>query len=210
MRIIAGLQESKTVENPMMGFIEQERTRTREQQARLKNEKKNVIGNFTLFEEKISRLKEMIGVVEQLFADANAKEFINGLYESRYSKLQQFADVVINDDMPVALEFLEQHYYSIKTEIDKISALNERLHESSCPIYFVANALISNDQQHNITIPVFKYQTLEEKIADEIPYGAELVQVSDSITLIKHSGKRFYTRLTEQQLHLLEKKGFII
>lgn len=210
MQILSGLKESKTVDNPLPKLMEAERQQILREKQRIIDEQKTVITHFSLFQEKMERYQEMIGTVTGLFSDKNKKEFISGLYESKYNHLQRFADVVINDNLSVVMEYLDNHYYNIKGDLDKIVRLNESINESNSPTFFVSRTLISYDPEHNINVPVFKYQTLEEKVSSEIPYGAELVLISENLVVVRHSGKKYYTRITGNQIAILEKKGFII
>lgn len=210
MRIIAGLQESKTVENPLPKLMESERQQILREKQRIIDEQKTVTTHFNVFQEKMERYQEMIATVSKLFEEKNSKEFINGLYESKYTQIQKFADVVINDSMATTMNYLDKNYYVIKNELDRIVRLNEAIEENNAPTYFVAEALVTHDPKHNLNIPVFKYQTLEEKVASEIPYGAEIICISENLTIVRHSGKKYYTRLTTEQVKSLEKAGFLI
>lgn len=210
MRILAGLKESKTVENPLPKLMEAERQQILVERQRIIDEQKTVITHFNLFQEKMERYQEMIETVNKLFADKNKKEFIGGLYESKYNHLQKFADVVINDKLSIVMEYLDNHYYAIKGDLDRIVRLNEAIDENNAKTFFVSQTLISHDKDHGINIPVFKYQTLEEKVSSEIPYGAEIILISENLTIVRHSGKKYYTRLTSDQIKHLEKKGYLI
>jgi hypothetical protein len=210
MRIVAGLQEAKTVENPLPKLLEAEKQQILRERQRIIDEQKTVTTHFTIFQERMERYQEMIQTVSALFTPENTKEFVGGLYESKYAQLQKFADVVINDDLSTAMSYLDENYYVIKTELDRIGRLNEAIEESNAPTYFVAEPLVTYDSEHNLNIPVFKYQTLEEKVASEIPYGAEIIQLSENLSIVRHSGKKYYSRFTTEQLTMLEKKGFLI
>lgn len=210
MRIIAGLQESKIVENPLPKILAEEKRQILREKQRIIDEQKTVITHFDLFKERMERYQEMISMVSRLFEENNSREFIGGLYESKYSQLQKFADIVINDSMSVTIQYLDDNYYAIKNDLDRITRLNESIDENNSPTYFVAESLISHDVIHNINIPVFKYQTLEEKVSSEIPYGAEIIHISENLTIVRHSGKKYYTRFTFDQIKTLENKGFLI
>lgn len=209
-RIIAGLQESMNVENPLPKLIESERKKALTERQRIINEQKTVLTHFDVFKEKMERFQSMVSVVSTLLENKHSKEFIGGLVESKYGQLQKFADVIINDDFAVSMTYLEEHYYSIKEELDKIQLINETDDEEGAPNFFVSEPLITNDPSHKLNVPVFKLRTLEEKVSNEIPYGSELIHVSENLTIVRHSGKKFYTRFTSDQIELLEKKGFLI
>ena len=210
MRILAGLKESKSVDDPLPRLMEAERQQILRERQRIIDEKKTVVTHFSLFQEKMERYQEMITTVNKLFEERNRKEFVGGLYESKYNHLQRFADVVINDSISTVMSYLDDHYYVIKGELDRINRLNEAIEENNAPTFFVSKVLFSHDDAHGFNIPVFKYQTLEEKVSSEIPYGAEIILISENLTMVRHSGKKFYTRLTSTQISLLEKKGFLI
>lgn len=210
MKILAGLKESKTVENPLPKLMEAERQQILREKQRIIDEQKTVITHFDIFQQKMEKYQDMIATVNKLFEEKNRKEFVGGLYESKYNHLQRFADVVINDSLSTVMEYLDDHYYAIKGDLDRITRLNEAIEENNAPTFFVSKLLVSHDREHGFHIPVFKYQTLEEKISNEIPYGAEIILISENLTIVRHSGKKFYTRFTKQQIDVLEKKGFLI
>ncbi len=210
MRILAGLKESKTVENPLPQLMEAERQQILREKQRIIDEQKTVVTHFSIFQEKMEKYQEMITTVNTLFEEKNRKEFIGGLYETKYNHLQRFADVVINDSLSTMMDYLDDHYYAIKGDLDRITRLNEAIEENNSPTFFVSQTLFSHDDAHGFNIPVFKYQTLEEKVASEIPYGAEIILISETLTVVRHSGKKYYTRLTTSQVEQLEKKGFLI
>lgn len=210
MRIVAGLQESKIVENPLPKIMEYERQKILREKQRIIDEQKTVISHFDLFKEKMEKYQEMISTVSKILDEKNSKEFINGLYESKYTQLQKFADIVINDSMSDTMQYLDDNYYILKDELSKISKLNEIIDTNNYPTFFVAETLFTHDKKHGLNIPVFKYQTLEEKVSNEIPYGAEIIYLSEDLTVIRHSGKKYYTRFTKDQIDELESKGFLI
>ena len=210
MKILAGLQTSKHVENPLPKIIESEQHQYLVEKQRLENEQKTVFGHFNIFEKKLLRYEEMLKNINVLFEEKNKKYFLSTLTESKNKLLQTFGDIVINDDIDVAMKYMFENYYSLKDEIEKIVKVNEKINETDAPTYFVSQPLITHDSMHNVVISVFKHQTLQEKISNEIPYGAEIVYISESLTLVKHSGKKFYCRLSKDNINLLEKKGFLI
>lgn len=210
MKILAGLRESKSVDNPLPRLLEAERQQILKEKQRVIDEQKTVVTHLDLFQEKMEKYQEMIKTVNRLFIDKNKKEFVSGLYESKYSRLQRFADIVVNDSLSTIMTYLEDNYYSIKEDLDKIIRLNESIDENNAKTFFASQTLTSHDPNHSINICLFKYRTLEEKVSSEIPYGSEIMLISENLTLVRHSGKKYYTRLTENQIATLEKKGFLI
>lgn len=210
MRILAGLKESKTIENPLPKLLEAEHQQILREKQRIIDEQKTVVTHFSIFQEKIERYKSMIDTVIKLFEEKNRKEFVGGLYESKYNRLQKFADVVINDNITTVMCYLDEHYYAIKGDIDRIIRLNDTIEENNAPTFFVANTLFANDISHGMNIALFKHHTLEEKVANTIEYGSEIIHISENLTIVNQSGKRYYTRLTSDQIKHLEKKGYLI
>lgn len=210
LRILAGLQESKTVDNPLPKLIKEEKQQILREKQRIANEQKTVVSHFSIFEEKMKSYNEMIIKVMKLFEDKNQKEFIDGLFETKYSNLQRFADVVINESMSNAISHLEKNYYTIKEELSKIEYLVESDNEADGKDYFVSDTIFSNDTKHNLHIRLYKQKNLDEKISNEIPYGAQIISLGENLAVVKDSGKKYYTTLSPKQLNELEKKGFLI
>ena len=210
MRLLAGLQESQIVKNPLPQLFEDERLIVLKEKQRIENEHQSVLNNFEKFQQKMEYYKEMIDNVSALFEKKHVTEFMSGLYESKYVCLRQFADIVINDDMKTTIAYMEHHYETINKELSTIIKLTESVDEENGTTYFVVKTLITNDTDHLLNIPVFKYKTLEEKINNEIPYGAEIIYLTENLSIIRSEGRRTYTRLTSSQLSMLETKGFLI
>lgn len=210
MRLFAGLQESKTVVDPLPQLMEDERQQILNEKQRALNEKKSVLSDFDTFQSKIEKYKGMIEVVSSLCEGDIKAEFITGLLESKYSTLQKFADVVINDDFITAMSYLEDNYYFLRESIDRIQKLIETLDEEGAPTYFVAKSLVSQDNDHDLNVFVFKTKTLEEKISSEIEYGSEIIYLSENVSSVRCNGKKYYSKFTASQIEMLEKKGFLI
>lgn len=210
LRIIAGLQESRSIENPLPALIKEHEEQLLREKQRVLDEKKTVVSHFTLFKEKMENYQSMIETVMKLFEDKSQKEFISGLFETKYSNLQRFADIVINESIDSTMKHLEKHYYNIKEELDKINYLVESDNEMNAKDYFVANTIFTDDTKHSLHIRLFKHKDLIEKVSNEIPYGAQIISLGENLAVVKDSGKKYYTTLTPQQLTELEKKGYLI
>ncbi len=210
LKILAGIQSHRNIENPLPKLIFEEQQQQLIETQRIIDSQKTVITHFTTFQEKIEKYASMIELIKSICENDQAKVFVNGLYESKYTTLQQFADIVINDELPTVMIYLEKHYYSIKADIDDINKLSEIINEDNAEIFFVANNIISQDEKHNLTIPMYKHNTLEEKIYREISYGAQITYISENLSIITDSGKKYYTTLSRQHISILENKGFLI
>lgn len=210
LRILAGLQETKSVENALPKLIEEEQTQLLKEKQRIIDEQKTVVTHFNVFKDKMEKYNLMIERVMTLFNDKNQKEFIDGLFETKYSNLQKFADVVINDSLYTMMHHLEKNYYHLKEELEKIEYLVETDNESIGKDYFVSDTIFSKDTKHNLYIRLFKHKDLSEKILNEIPYGSQIISLSENLAVVKASGKKYYTPLSPTQLLELEKKGFLI
>jgi len=209
LRILAGLQETKSVENPLPKLIKEEQTQILKEKQRIIDEQKTVITHFDVFKDKMEKYNLMIERVMTLFNDKNQKEFVDGLFETKYSHLQKFADVVINDSISTSVNHLEKNYYTLKEELEKIEYLVEADNESSGKDYFVSTTIFSKDT-HNLHISLFKQKDLEEKFSNEIPYGSQVISLGENLAVVKDSGKKYYTSLSPNQLIELEEKGFLI
>lgn len=210
MRILAGLQNSKKVENKLPSLIQKEKQKIFDARQRIVNEQKNVLSHFDIFKEKIEKYNNIMFFISKLFESGNIEELKKGLYESKYKKIQTFADIVINDSLSITMGYLENHYDEIKNEIDKIMLLTEKIDEQNGKTFFVAKTLISHDLDHNIKIPIFKDKLLEQKISNEIHYGSEIIYLTEKLSIIKYDGKKFYTKISLNNIDDLEKKGFLI
>lgn len=210
MRIIAGLQESKHVDNPLPMLLEIEKQEKIQQINRDLNSKKNVTTHFETFKENIIKYYEMIESIKTLCENQYSQEFISGLFEARYNAIEKFANIVINENISVVFQYLDEHYNSIKNELEKIKKINEIIDIENAPTYFVTHEIYSDDAPHHLNIKIYKNKTLEEHIDNMIPYGAEIIYISEELTIIRHSGKKFYTRLTKNEINLLEVKKFLI
>jgi len=209
MRVLAGLQETVTVENLLPKLIKEEQQQILREEQRIKDEKKTVVSHFDTFKENMERYQQMIEVVNEMFSEEKTQEFVAGLFGGKYTRLQRFADIVINESFGRAMQHLDQNYYIIKEEVDKINFLMEAVNETDAPSYFVSNALISKDE-HDIRFNVFKNKDLTEKVSSEIEYGTQILSITESVSMIKVNGKKYYTTLTNTQLKTLENKGFLI
>ena len=210
MRIIAGLQESKQVDNPLPMLLEIEKQEKIQQINRDLNSKKNVTTHFETFKENITEYYEMIESIKTLCENQYSQEFISGLFEARYNAIEKFANIVINENISTVFQYLDEHYNSIKNELEKIKKINEIIDIENAPTYFVTHEIYSDDAPHHLNIKIYKNKTLEEHIDNMIPYGAEIIYISEELTIIRHSGKKFYTRLTKNEINLLEVKKFLI
>lgn len=210
LRVLAGLQESLIKEDTLKTFlIEEETSRLKEKQRKM-DEHKTVASNFDIFQQKIEQYKETIALVYTLFNSNNSKEFVNGLFEQKYTYLQRFADIVINESFSTSISYLEQHYYSIKEELNIINHLSEELDESNAETYFVSNKIVSTDTTHNITFRLFKNKNLTEAISNEILYGSQISLISDNFVIVKESGKKRYALLTRTHIKTLLDSGYLI
>lgn len=210
MRLLAGLQESRTVENLLPQLIETERQQVLKEKQRVLDERRSVLRDFDTFQSKIDEYKDMIEVVSLLFEEKNRALFVEGLLESKYSELQKFADMVINDDITVSMSYLEENYQQIKASVDKIQKITTTLNEDAGLTYFVARPLITDEDDHGLNVFVFRNQTLEEKVSNEILYGAKIVFLSEDISVVRYRGNKYYTKFSLSQINMLEKKGFLI
>ena len=210
MRIIAGLQESKQVDNPLPMLLEIEKQEKIQRINRDLNSKKNVTTQFETFKENITKYYEMIESIKTLCENQYSQEFISGLFEARYNAIEKFANIVINENISVVFQYLDEHYNSIKNELEKIKKINEIIDIENAPTYFVTHEIYSDDAPHHLNIKIYKNKTLEEHIDNMIPYGAEIIYISEELTIIRHSGKKFYTKLTKNEINLLEVKKFLI
>jgi len=209
MRLLAGIQKSETRTNPLPQLIKEEQEEIITKRQRIKDEKKTVISHFDIFKENMTKYQTMIEMVNDIFDEKKSKEFVNGLFENKYTRIQKFADIVINESFGKSMEYLDEYYYVIKEEVDKINYLNEEIEESKSQTYFVANLLKSKDT-HDIKFNVFKNKDLTEKVSDEIEYGVQILSIKENISMIKIKGTKYYTTLTKNQLETLENKGFLI
>lgn len=210
LRIIAGLQESKIVENPLPKLIKENEQKKLKEQQRILNEKKTVISNFDLFEEKITKYKDMITLVAKILESEKSKVFLNGLLENKYNSFKKFADIVINDDFSTAVQFLEKNYYFLKEDIEKIDFLVEKIDESKAESYFVSNTLVSKDRNHDITFNLYKNKDLTEKVSTEVEYGSNILLVNDFLSIVKINGKKYYSDLSKSKVDILLKKNYLI
>lgn len=210
IRIMAGLQESKSVDNPLPNLIKEEQEKILRERQRVIDEQKTVVTHFDLFKEKMGNYQKMINTVMSLFEDQSQKKFIDGLFETKYSNLQKFADIVINEDIESSMKYLETNYQVLKEELDNINYLVENDNETNAVDFFVSETLFSQDENHNLHIRVFKNKDLTNKISNEIPYGSQIISLGESLAVVKDSGKKYYTTLSPTQLKELEKKGYLI
>lgn len=210
MRLNAGLQESKNVENPLPKFLEARKQQAILEAQRKINETKSVITNIELFQRKMEKYQSMINKVTSVCVEGEVKTFfISGLYESKYPHLQKFADMVINDDMPKAIGYMDEYYESLQDDLKELNMLVETVDVENAPSYFVTKPLISADL-NDVNVEVFKYRTLKGKVSNEIPYGAEIKQLSEGISLVRYDGKKFYSSFTAAQISQLENDGLLI
>ena len=209
MRLLAGLQESEIRVNPLPQLIKEEQEQIINERQRIIDEKKTVISHFDIFKESMIKYQKMIEMVNEIFDKNKTQEFVNGLFENKYTRLQKFADIVINESFGKSMEYLDEYYYVIKEEMDKINFLMEEVDEINTQSYFVSNLLKSKDT-HDIKFNIFKNKDLTEKVSDEIEYGVQIFVISESTSMIKIKGKKYYTSLTLNQLKILENKGFLI
>ena len=209
LRIIAGLQDSKVIENPLPKLIKEEHEHILREKQRIKDEQKTVVSHFTLFKEKMETYQSMIDTVMKLFEDKSQKEFIDGLFETKYSNLQKFADIVINEGISSSMKYLENNYYNLKEELEKINYLVEIVDETNSEDFFVSQTIFT-EETHNLHIRLFKNKDLTEKVSNEIPYGSQIISIGENLSVVKDSGKKYYTTLSPEQLHLLEQKGYLI
>ena len=209
MRILAGLQETISVENPLPKLIREEEERILREEQRARDEKKTVVSHFDEFQEKMTKYQEMLETVNQIFEETKTQQFINGLFENKYSELAKFADVVINESFDNAIQHLDNNYSSIKKELNNINFLVESEEEDNAPTFFVALRLKSNDE-HDINFNVFKNKDLIDKVSDEIEYGTQIISINEDYSIMKVDGKKYYITLTRSDLKMLENQGYII
>lgn len=209
-RILAGLQESQKIEDPLPLLIERENQEYLTIKNRLENEQKSVLSAFNIFQDNFNRYAEMCNLVNTLFKTDNKKVFFDGMLISKYTYIQKLADITINDNISKTMNYLNNNYYNIKAELESINMINSIIDESKAKSYFVSNTITSYDEKHNIVFSIFEQQTLENKVSNEIPYGAEIIYISEDLSIVRHSGKKFYLVLNEINIIKLEKLGYLI
>lgn len=210
MRILSGLQESQIKTDPLDLFLKEEENREIVEKTRKINEHKVVASNFDLFNSTMNTYKTMIETVCKIFEDKNSKEFINGILEHKYTNLQHFASIVLNQTFMESIQYLDKNYYHILDEMKSIEYITESINESEAECYFVSNNIISDDIRHNIRVRLFKNRDLTERISDEINYGAQLIIISENCVIIKDSGKKRYSSFSSSEIKKLLSAGFII
>ncbi len=209
LRVLAGLQESTAQHNPLPEYITEIQQAQKADELRKEKSTYTVASNFELFKSKMDKFKAIFEMIDSVTSKDNTSTFINGIMESKYSKLQQFVDIVLNDSMAQSILFLENNYNLIEKEILVIHNINEHIEEDSVDTYFVSN-LISSKGHHGIRFNLFKNKDLTEQIGTEIPYGTQIVSISENFSLIKLDGKKIYSSLTREDLKNLENKGLLL
>ncbi len=210
MRILAGIQETKFVENSLHRLLEDERQTALENAKRIIDEKKTVVTNFDIFKTRIDSYLCMLECVTAIFNSNNHTEFMKGIQESKYENLQKFADIVINDDISKVFSYLDAHYCILKEEMDTISLLVESVDEDGGTTYFASTDLFSDMLPENVEISLFKNRLMEKPICNDIPYGSEIVFLNENLSVVKFNGKKYYAKFSQKNITMLEKHGFLI
>ena len=209
VRIFAGLQESSTKSNPLPGYITEVQEAQKVKELRSVNTTYNVASNFDLFKSKMDKFKALFTLIEAVVETDNAKTFINGIMEKQYSKLEQFVDIVLNESMAQSMLFLENNFNAIEKEVLSIQYINEEIDEDSADTYFVSN-LITSKGHHGIRFHLYENKDLTNQIGSELPYGTQIVSISENSSMVKLDGKRVYSSLTRADLKELEDKGLLL
>jgi len=205
MRILAGLQEGLTVENPFFEFLAEEENRLLLEEQRILGETRTVLTHFNLFREKMQEYNKMFETVLKLFDGENTKSFIAGIQDEKYEHIKKFAELIINDSVANAFKFLDENYDDIFGEITHIMMLNEVIDEMQATVYFVSQHIDESDG-----FKIFSDALFENNLDIEIPYSAQLLYISESLTLVKFSGKKFFAKIPLEQLEVMERKGILI
>jgi hypothetical protein len=114
------------------------------------NSKKNVTTHFETFKENITKYYEMIESIKTLCENQYSQEFISGLFEARYNAIEKFANIVINENISVVFQYLDEHYNSIKNELEKIKKINEIIDIENAPTYFVTHEIYSDEPYEHL------------------------------------------------------------
>lgn len=209
LRVLAGLQESTSQHNPLPEYITEIQQIQKEEEIRKENSTFTVASNFDLFRTKMTKFKAMFEMMDKLMNNENASTFVNGIMESKYSKLEEFAEITLNHSMAQAILFLENNFVSIEREIFKISSINEEIDEDKAETYF-ASTLISSKGHHGIRFNLFENKDLTEQVGTEIPYGTQIISIAEGLSMVKLDGKKIYSSLTRDELKQLEDKGLLL
>lgn len=209
LRVLAGLQESTSQHNPLPEYITEVQQIQKDEEIRKANSTYTVASNFDLFRTKMTKFKAMFEMMDKLMNSTNASTFVNGIMESKYSKLQEFAEITLNESMAQAILFLENNFVLIEREIFKINSINEMIDEDKAETYFVSN-LISSKGHHGIRFNLYENKDLTNQIGDEIPYGTQIVSIAEGLSIVKLDGKKIYSSLTREDLKQLEDKGLLL
>lgn len=209
LRVLAGIQESVNTINPLPKYI------TEIQQAQFLEEQRNqnttysVATGFSTFKVNITKMKGIFEMLILVTEADNASTFINGIMESKYSTLEKFTEIAINDSIAQSIAYLENNFNSIEREILSIQYTNETLEEDNEETFFVSNLIKSNDH-HGIDFTLFENKDLTHAIGSELEYGTQIISISESISMVKINGKKIYTSLSRSNLYDLESKGLLL
>ena len=209
LRVLAGLQESKSTYNPLPEFITEIQHEQEVQEQRKRNSTYNVASNFGLFKQKMNKMNSMVEMIMTLTADDKSSTFVNGIMESKYSKLKDFTDKVLNESITSGFLFLENNFNSIEKELLSINAINETEDEENSETFFVSN-LITSKGSHGIRFSLYENKDLTDAIDAELVYGAQIISLTENITVVKQDGKKMYSTLSRNDLHQLEEQGLLL
>jgi len=190
LRILAGLQESKEIVNPLPEIIKNEENNSKIIKLRKENEQKTVLGHFQIFEDKFNNLSNIMHRFDNLIK--NKDVFMDGLIDNNYQYLQQAIEIMINESTEVFIMFIENNKNDLIKEFDMIDNIKVNIDESKLKDFFVASDL-------NKTL--YKDILLKEKKDNiGIEYGDHILILNDNLAIIKKNNKRFYFKLTEQEI----------
>lgn len=208
LRILSGLQESQFKENPLPQLLEQERKLHETLEFRKLNSKKNVLDNIETIHQEWSRYTKMIESVNNIFSSENKKLLVDGLFESKYSTIQQLFNISINEGMSHAIRYMQDNYSVLNNELNRITYLTETINHDDYDYFFATKDISIEDL--GIEFKIYKNKDLTEIVSNTIIYGSEISYLSDDLTIIRSSGHKLFTTILKEQFDLLVSSGFII
>jgi len=190
LRILAGLQESKEIINPLPKIIKNEENHNKLIKLRKENEQKTILSHFQIFENKFDNVLNIIKRFDNLIK--NKDIFMDGIIDGKYQYLQKAIETMINDSTVDFMRFIKNNKANLIKEFDRFDCIKVNIDESKLKDFFVASDL-------NKTL--YTDISLKEKKDNiAIEYGDHILILDGDLAIIKKNNKRFYFKLTEKEI----------
>ena len=209
IKILAGIESSIPAVNLLHDYIKEAQYHESQKVQRTQNIQYSVVSNLNIFEHKFDELKKMIAAVDVLLTEHNKITFIDGVLDSKFNILQQFADRVIHDDLVEAITYFNNNSTEIVNTVNDIQSINEYICIEDKPSFFATNHITSNGN-HTIKFNLFENKDMTKQIGREIPYGTHIISITENIAMVKLDDSTVYASLTLSNLKLLEEIGLLI